>query len=250
MSKDIESIEEYKEYIQMLLNHVLRDVLKNVRLQDTISTEDLLHEGVTGLIEARRRYDPDRGVKFTTFASYRVKGAIIDALRKMQPYDRYTYLKMRQARESNRVEDARLESVNALEPSRLNELLGRIAPELIAAELCAADELRSVYCPEGIYLEDEAKREVSRLVAELPSRERILVRDVYFRERSLSETAASLGLSASWASRLLQRALDRMRAEIEREDGDEAHTEPDELLGAEGEEARGEEQDQRRRAHG
>lgn len=216
MSKYAELIEEYKEFIQMNVSRVLREI----RLHDTISPEDLLHEGVTGLIEASRRYDPSRGVKFTTFAAYRVKGAIIDAIRKMQPYDRRSYAKMREARQRSRVEDAKLGDEGTISStSRLNELLGALAPELIAAELAATDELRALYCPEESYLDEELKRELARLVAELPPREKFLVRDVYLQERPLAEAAAELGLSSSWASRLLQRALDRLRAELDDGDG-------------------------------
>lgn len=215
MSKYAETIEEYKEFIQIIVNRVL----KEIRLHGTISVEDLVHEGVTGLIEASRRYDPSRGVKFTTFAAFRVRGAIIDAIRRMQPYDRRSYAKMREARRLSRVEDGRLDPLSANDGgARLNELIGMLAPELIAAELADPDELRALYCPEENYLDEELKRELARVVAELPSRERLLVRDVYLRERSLADAAAELGLSASWASRLLQRALDRLRNELEADD--------------------------------
>ena len=49
---------------------------------------DLVQEGMRGLIDAARRYDPRRGVAFTTYAKYRVRGAILDGLRQFDPASR------------------------------------------------------------------------------------------------------------------------------------------------------------------
>ena len=49
---------------------------------------DLVQEGMRGLIDAARRYDPSRGVPFTMYAKYRVRGAILDGLRRFDPASR------------------------------------------------------------------------------------------------------------------------------------------------------------------
>src|SRR5688572_19733629 len=53
------------------------------QLELTTDTEDLIAYGFGGLLEARERFDPSRGVQFTTFAYYRIRGAILDGVRQM-----------------------------------------------------------------------------------------------------------------------------------------------------------------------
>lgn len=213
MSKYAGLIDEYKGFIHILVNQVLKDI----RIQETLSVDDLLQEGVRGLLEAWQRFDPERGVKFTTFAAYRVRGSIVDAIRKMQPYDRATYSRMRTIRLKSRVADGMSYAGDEAAHARLSELAGMLVPEVVLAELAGSEENRAIYCPESLYLEDEQRRELARIVSSLPPRERTLVREVYLKERSLAATAAELGLSASWASRLLRRTLDRIRQELEGE---------------------------------
>ncbi len=74
-----------------------------VSLPGMLNHEDLLSYGTIGLIQAVDRFDPSHGVKFETYAIQRIRGAIIDAVRGLQPRSRDTY---RRARELEDAYDA------------------------------------------------------------------------------------------------------------------------------------------------
>lgn len=85
----------------------------------TITKEDLVSAGIIGLIEAYNRYDPGRGVKFKTFAEIRIKGAILDEIRKVDIIPRSTREKIEEL--ENKVKE-------------LNQKLGRMPEETEIAE--------------------------------------------------------------------------------------------------------------------
>src|SRR3970282_2428224 len=57
-------------------------------LPAVVELDDLVHDGVVGLLECARRFDPSRGVNFRTYARYRIRGAILDGLRARDPLPR------------------------------------------------------------------------------------------------------------------------------------------------------------------
>lgn len=75
------------EFEKLVLDHL--DIVKIIaskiyaRIHWTVDLGDLIHTGILGLIDAARKYDPNRGVKFSTYASLRIKGAIMDELRNL-----------------------------------------------------------------------------------------------------------------------------------------------------------------------
>jgi RNA polymerase sigma factor FliA len=89
----------------------------------TLGEEDLLGQALVGLLEAVDRFDPEQGVKFETFAYYRIRGAILDMVRKMD-------LLPQSARENQ----ARLEAA-------CEQLLGELGRQPTEEELCARLEL-------------------------------------------------------------------------------------------------------------
>ena len=77
---------------QLVTTHgaLVRAIAVNIHSKLPVHVElcDLVQEGMRGLIDAARRYDPRRGVAFTTYAKYRVRGAILDGLRQFDPASR------------------------------------------------------------------------------------------------------------------------------------------------------------------
>src|SRR5437588_7726889 len=92
-------------------------------MPNSIDIGDLVQDGVIGLIDAARRFDEGRGIKFETFAERRVRGAIIDALRR----DAWPRGVRRQRRELEAAREA-LRRELGYEPS-LADLAARIGPE-------------------------------------------------------------------------------------------------------------------------
>lgn len=138
---------------------------------------DMIQEGTIGLIEAVERFDHERGVRFSTFAIYRIRGRILNSLRRDRP--------VQYSLDSDGVDDVPL-------AARL-------------ADPASEDALASI--------EDHAT--VARMwdvVETLPSRERAILRATYFEAKEPRSAAAELRISLSHFYRLQKQAIDRMRA--------------------------------------
>src|SRR5262245_6260971 len=64
-----------------LVKHVAHRVA--TRLPATVEIHDLVNAGVVGLLDAVEKFDPERGIKFNTYAEVRIRGAILDSLRNL-----------------------------------------------------------------------------------------------------------------------------------------------------------------------
>jgi RNA polymerase sigma factor for flagellar operon FliA len=161
--------------------------------------DDLVAFGFGGLLEAERRFDPARGVRFRTFAYYRVRGAMLDGVRKMAHLPR-------RAHERHQYED---EVELTAAPRSLDTAFLRISGSLTTGSVLQGELVDT--SPEAALLKHES---IARLLAALPrlsARHRTVVRAHYFEGRSLDDVARELGVSKSWASRLHTQALRRLR---------------------------------------
>ncbi len=164
--------------------------------------DDLIAFGFSGLLEAQHRFDPQRGVRFQTFAYHRVRGAMLDGVRKMSGLPRRA--------QDRRKADAQVAPTAA--PSSLDKAFARIG-----ASLTGPAPLQGRYgdeSPESRLLRSESVGELLTALSRLSPRERLLIRRRYFEGCSLDEVARELGVSTSWASRLHTTALAKLRAAL------------------------------------
>lgn len=205
------------------------------RVRDHIEFDELVALGNAGLAEAAGRYDPTLGASFSTFAWYRVHGAIIDGLRKMTTLPRRTWAKLvalRGAAEylENRGErDAGAAQRGA--PARTpSESLSAIKDAIAAIQtvyLTSLEQLRDAggdISAEPVAQEEaiDRARLAERLraaLAAMPERERELLTKHYFEDKNLLEAGAELGRSKTWASRLHAQAIDRLRQALQDDTG-------------------------------
>lgn len=180
--------------------------------------------GREGLLEAARRFDPSRGVSFRTFAYYRVRGAMLDGLRKMGAWSRRGYERVALLQAAHSTSEGAAEDVAAqgeLSRERAEELLRdhmaamatAMTVGLFAAGAFESQEIIAVdrgEDPESEYASAELGSLLRTSVDELPPPEDEIVRRHYFGGESLEAVGASLGLSKSWASRLHTRAIRRL----------------------------------------
>ncbi|RLB45370.1 MAG: hypothetical protein DRH23_14490 [Deltaproteobacteria bacterium] len=165
--------------------------------------DDLIAFGFGGLLEAWNRFDPGRGVQFQAFAYHRVRGAMLDGVRKMSRLPR---------RAHERLQAASQTTLTAA-PTDLDKGFVRMSGSLTTATVLQGslgDE-----SPEAALLKNES---VARLLKALPAlspRQRVLVRGFYFEGRSIDAMAKELGISKSWASRLHTSALRELRVALE-----------------------------------
>ena len=207
----------------------------SVNLPPNIELNDLINDGVVGLIDAIEKYDDDRGVKFETYAITRIHGAILDALRALDWVPRAVRQK---AREHDRVMHE-LETELGRQPSddELAERLGLSRQELDALQqrirgtsvLSLEDHLPSdrgsdiplldtIKGDEGSLSGPLEQREMietlSSAVEELPEQERKVIKLYYFEGQTLKEIKASLGVSESRVSQIHAQAVIRLRGKL------------------------------------
>src|SRR6186713_536500 len=196
----------------------------------SIELGDLVQDGVLGLIDAAFRFDEARGIKFETFAERRVRGAMIDALRR----DAWPRGVRRQRRE---LETAREELRRELgaEPSladlakrvgsdeaRLGRTIVRINTIESTSPLSAGENVDNSTLPAALvpseptspdraYEELEVRDRVRAAIASLPPRERKVVGLYYYAEATMKQIGAEIGVNESRVSQLHARAIQRLR---------------------------------------
>jgi RNA polymerase sigma factor for flagellar operon FliA len=194
-----------------------------------IDLEDLIGYGSKGLVEAAERFDGRAGVAFTTFAYYRVRGAMYDGIRAMGWYSRADYARYRAEERANeylqaqadREGAARAQNPGAAGTARTDaaatlasvaETLSGIATiHITSIEAASRVADQSLPPPDAAVDTGRLSRRVREALATLPDQERQLMELYYFADKNLEEAGAQMGLSKSWACRLHARAVTRLR---------------------------------------
>jgi RNA polymerase sigma factor for flagellar operon FliA len=199
-------------------------------MPNSIDVGDLVQDGVLGLIDAAHRFDEGRGIKFETFAERRVRGAMIDALRR-DAWPRGVRRQRREldaARETLRGELGHEPSLADLaakvgyDEKRLNRTIVRIntiesTSPLATGERIAESSLPSVLAPaapdapDTIYEKIEIRERVRGAIRLLPWRERKLIGLYYYGEVTMKEIGAEISVNESRVSQLHARAIRRLR---------------------------------------
>jgi RNA polymerase sigma factor for flagellar operon FliA len=208
-----------------LVDIIARQVVR--ALGRAVEYDDLVGYGREGLLEAARRYDPERGVPFRAYANYRVRGAIFDGVRAMARVPRRAHERLRGLQAAALVSEGAAEDVHAPQPpgagaatadQGLAEHLAAMATAMavgLVAETARGEEgevttLAAGHDPEEALARAELLRVVQTAIAELPQDEAELVRRHYLQGERFDHVATELGLSKSWASRLHTRAIARL----------------------------------------
>jgi RNA polymerase sigma factor for flagellar operon FliA len=199
----------------------------------SVELDDLLSFGREGLLDAARRFDESRGVPFRAYANYRVRGAIIDGVRRMSMVPRRVHERLAGLAAMNATSEGAREDLNAPKPpgsgtaegdaalaahhgARATAMaLGMLAPTARDDE-GARITVSSEPDPERAFERAELLELVRSAIGELPHQEAELVRRHYLEGERFDHVAAELGLSKSWASRLHTRALGRLSSRLRR----------------------------------
>ncbi len=210
-------IEQHLSLVQAIAGKLKRSLGRSLQY------EDLVSYGSIGLAEAADRFDPKHGVSFTTFAYYRIRGAMLDGLRKMGWYSRADYARYRAEERANEYLQNHSEREGAAKEDgakadkgetlqQVADILGTIATVHITSLEAAAHVTDERLPPPGADLERlQANARVRDALTKLPEKERRLMELYYFAEKNLEEAGAELGLSKSWACRLHSRAVGLLR---------------------------------------
>ena len=196
----------------------------------SIDIGDLVQDGVIGLIDAAQRFDESRGIKFETFAERRIRGAMIDALRK----DAWPRGVRRQRRELEAARE-QLRRELGCEPSladlaakmgsdekRLGRTIVRIAAIESTSPLASGENLDESTLPAALipsepeqpdkaYEKSETKDRIRAAIDSLPAREQKVIGLYYYQEATMKQIGAEIGVNESRVSQLHARAIRRLR---------------------------------------
>lgn len=189
-----------------------------VELKVHVPLDDLASAGREGLVDAARRYDPARGAQFTTYAHYRIRGAMLDHVREAASQDPRARARAAAHAAVDDLVEQRLAESPAPDAGAaaiaLAGALDDIAAAFTMAEIAAATTPSPPEDPESASLSREQRRALDGAISALPEREAAMVRAVYFEGRSIEQAGRDLGLSKSWSSRLHAKALALLRARL------------------------------------
>jgi RNA polymerase sigma factor for flagellar operon FliA len=197
----------------------------------SIDLGDLVQDGVLGLIDAANRFDEGRGIKFETFAERRVRGAMIDALRRdAWPRGvRRVRRELEAAREQLRRELGAEPTLSDLarrvgaDEARLERTIVRINTIESTSPLASFDSLDTATlpavlvpseppAPDRLYEQSEVRDRVRSAMAMLPERERRIINLYYFAEATMKQIGDAIGVNESRVSQLHARAIQRLKA--------------------------------------
>jgi RNA polymerase sigma factor for flagellar operon FliA len=202
-------------------------------MPNSIDIGDLVQDGMIGLIDAAHRFDEDRGIKFETFAERRVRGAMIDALRR----DAWPRGVRRQRRELDAAREA-LRRELGHEPSmadlaarvgsdekRLSRTIVRINTIESTSPLATGEHLDESSLPPALvpsepdspdaaYEKLETRDRVRAAIQALPVRERKVIGLYYYGEVTMKQIGAEIGVNESRVSQLHARAIRRLRESL------------------------------------
>jgi RNA polymerase sigma factor FliA len=229
-----------QERERLLLEHLpqVRYLARRIhdRLPAQVPLEDLIHAGVIGLIDAVDKFDPSKHVQLKSYASFRIRGAIVDSLREMDWSPRRLRREARRIEEAHRNLKLRLGRV-AGEPELAAELgmsledfqhllgelhgldLGSLQTE--SSDSQSEDDVLSHY-PGGMdkdpfvqCLHGEMKSLVASALEDLDEKEKQVVTLYYLEELTMKEVGAVLGVGESRVSQIHAVALIRLRARLQ-----------------------------------
>jgi RNA polymerase sigma factor for flagellar operon FliA len=224
-------IVKYTPLIKYIANRIA------IRLPSHIDIEDIVNTGVLGLMDAIEKFDPTRGVKFETYAEFRIKGAILDELRALDWVPRSvrkiaTWLETANVALEKKLGrpayDEELAEAMDIEVEKLHEYLSRaggislLSLEMVINKndgkrplmdfLSAKDDQNPV---ESMKLE-EMRDIVADCIELLQEKEKLVVSLYYYDELTMKEIGSALKLTESRVSQIHTKAVLRLRGKLRR----------------------------------
>jgi len=203
-----------------------------IRLPSNISKEELISAGTVGLLDALDRFEPEMGIKFQTYAEHRIKGAILDELRKMDWFPRsvrkdihkiehaITALKSRNGREP---EDSEIAEEMRIDIDSYYRIITRArGVTLLSLDETLPDGTTPKFAKQASDMPSpldeltikELKKIISEALAQLSKKEQLVISLYYYDELTLKEIAKILDLTESRISQIHSKAIIKLRAKL------------------------------------
>ena len=219
-------LEKYTPLVKKISYHLVG------RLPADIHIDDIIQSGLIGLLDASKQYDPKQGAQFETYATIRIRGAILDEVRRSDWAPKSVHKKARDltaamqeierrtGRDARDIEVAQEMGVGMDEYYQI--LKDGNTCRMLSFDELEADDTQSL----GIFedrqsnvisdiIEEEFKQDLARAITELPEREKMVMSLYYDTEMNLKEVGVLMGVSESRVSQLLSQAQLRLRSKLE-----------------------------------
>lgn len=223
-AEDNSFIEEYAPLVKRIAHHLL------ARLPQTVQVDDLIQAGMIGLIEAHRNYDASKGASFTTYAGIRIRGSMLDEIRKGDWAPRSVHRNSRKVQEAIREVEHRLG--RDARPTEVAHILGitveeyhQILQDSNGAKIFAFEELgvneeafssssSTQSTPHDGVQKNNFKEQLAQEISKLPEREKLVLALYYDEELNLREVGEVLGVSESRISQIHSQAMHRLSSRM------------------------------------
>lgn len=207
-------IRRYEPLVGLVMNRM------NLIGTGSLDREDFRSLGLMGLLSAIRGFDLSRGNAFSTYAYQRIRGAILDGVRKNAWVSRRGFEKMKEASSAEE-----RSTLDAGELRELQVLESRSGPMQSLDQVIAGSEVEETLGDsirdssedlEAAIEERDLLSRVSRAIDEMEERDRTVLSLYYFEGLTLAETGQVMGVTESRVSQLRSRAVNRLKSELDR----------------------------------
>lgn len=213
--------EENLNLVKAIARHIC------VRLPPGQQLDDLVQVGMIGLLEASRVYDASLGASFKSYASIRIRGAIMDELRRQSWVPRSVQQKSRKLSEAIQAVEKRegraaTDREIAAEMNESLEQYGETLQMVTGCTVFSLDDEDNFFEPEtgedlpfNLFHDDAVKRKLASVIAGLPHQEKMVIALYYDKELNLKEIGEVLDISESRVCQIHSQAVGRMRARMQ-----------------------------------
>ncbi|MBE0505295.1 MAG: RNA polymerase sigma factor FliA [Marinospirillum sp.] len=222
---DSKLLEQYSSLVRRIAYHLL------ARLPSSVQRDDLLQSGSMGLIEASRNFDAEKGASFETFASIRIRGAMLDEVRRQDWVPRSVHRNNRrvsdavrsvESRTGREAQDHEIAAEMGVSLEEYNQFLADTSgSRLFSFDELSSQENSAFELPDKNGAEPFAEVQESRFqeslanaISALPEREQMVLSLYYNEELNLKEIGAILSVSESRISQILSQAAARLRGRL------------------------------------
>lgn len=220
---------QYRNKIVLAYAGLVKSIVRRVAFVSGsyVDVDDLTSYGMIGLIKAVEKFDPNKGVTFETFATYRVRGEVIDYMR------RNDWVPRGVRKRAQSVEKATNEFLNehgreptedelskklGVKKSDISGILGETErfnlmsfEELVQDAVGIESSLASGDTPENSLQESELVDFLTKAIDELPEKERLVISLYYYEELTLKEISEVIGVSESRVSQIHTKAVGNLK---------------------------------------